>query len=383
MSETEPETGSRQDGGSAEVEDNFTHGQPSLHKASNEEKGKAGSTSKPKGRAGSTSSPQTKTGQTTSTQSKAGLTSMQYSDFEAGHTGESDQRSVMEESEVDDDLADPNEDRLDDHEVPPVDLLSAPDRPDRTSMDRQLDELGEVLVEKLRTFNVESELRGRTTGPMVTQFEVVPAPGVKVNRIANLDADLALAMKAKTVRIVAPIPGKGAVGVEIPNPQPEIVNLREILETAPRTAFTDFYRDWYRPNLMALIMVGDFEADAMETLAREAFSSLENPDGAPERPVYPVPDHKETPLITRQWRSYCRAILILSSYPDILKMLRYGSPYHVLLFPICIFEFHILWADFDRFMHKSGDLLGYRHRIFIFVPYFCFFFSYSGVCKHD
>jgi S-DNA-T family DNA segregation ATPase FtsK/SpoIIIE len=66
---------------------------------------------------------------------------------------------------------------------------------------------------------------------MVTQFEVIPAPGVKVNRIANLDADLALAMKASSVRIVAPIPGKGAVGVEIPNPKSEIVNLREILET--------------------------------------------------------------------------------------------------------------------------------------------------------
>ena len=65
---------------------------------------------------------------------------------------------------------------------------------------------------------------------MVTQFEVIPAPGVKVNRIANLDADLALAMKAKSVRIVAPIPGRGAVGVEIPNPKPEIVNLREVLE---------------------------------------------------------------------------------------------------------------------------------------------------------
>ncbi|MGE0160075.1 MAG: DNA translocase FtsK 4TM domain-containing protein [Gemmatimonadales bacterium] len=118
-----------------------------------------------------------------------------------------------------------------DHEMPPVDLLSAPEHVDRESMDRQLDELGKVLVEKLRTFNVESELGGRTTGPMVTQFEVVPAPGVKVNRIANLDADLALAMKAHAIRIVAPIPGKGAVGVEIPNPRPEIVNLREILET--------------------------------------------------------------------------------------------------------------------------------------------------------
>ena len=137
----------------------------------------------------------------------------------------------------DDALLDPNDPGAVEHEVPPMHLLSAPDSVDRASMERQLDDLGRVLVEKLRTFNIESELRGRTTGPMVTQFEVVPAPGVKVNRIANLDADLALAMKARTIRIVAPIPGKGAVGVEIPNPQPEIVNLREILETTEfRTA---------------------------------------------------------------------------------------------------------------------------------------------------
>ena len=130
----------------------------------------------------------------------------------------------------DDGLEDPNAGILMEHEVPPVDLLSAPVTHDRTSMERQLDALGQVLVEKLGTFNIKSSLGGRTTGPVVTQFEVVPAPGVKVNRIANLDADLALAMKARTIRIVAPIPGKGAVGVEIPNPTPEIVNLREVLE---------------------------------------------------------------------------------------------------------------------------------------------------------
>ena len=130
----------------------------------------------------------------------------------------------------DDGLVDPNAGLLMEHEVPPVDLLSAPVTHDRTSMERQLDALGQVLVEKLGTFNIKSSLGGRTTGPVVTQFEVIPAPGVKVNRIANLDADLALAMKARTIRIVAPIPGKGAVGVEIPNPTPEIVNLREVLE---------------------------------------------------------------------------------------------------------------------------------------------------------
>jgi S-DNA-T family DNA segregation ATPase FtsK/SpoIIIE len=136
-----------------------------------------------------------------------------------------------DDSEVEDELADPNAGATMEHEVPPVDLLSAPDQSDRTHMDRQLDRLGEILVDKLGTFNIECEIKGRTTGPMVTQFEIVPAPGVKVNRIASLDADLALAMRAKTIRIVAPIPGQGAVGVEIPNPQPEIVNLREILET--------------------------------------------------------------------------------------------------------------------------------------------------------
>ncbi|RMH17268.1 MAG: DNA translocase FtsK [Gemmatimonadetes bacterium] len=78
---------------------------------------------------------------------------------------------------------------------------------------------------------MECTLAGRTTGPVVTQYEVVPAAGVKVNRIANLDADLALALKAESVRIVAPIPGKGAVGVEIPNPTPEVVRIRDILES--------------------------------------------------------------------------------------------------------------------------------------------------------
>ncbi len=130
-----------------------------------------------------------------------------------------------------DDLDDPNAETDIEHEVPPMALLSEPDVRDDASMDRQLDELGRVLIDKLKTFNVECTLGRRTTGPMVTQFEVIPSAGVKVNRIANLDADLALAMKAKSVRIVAPIPGRGAVGVEIPNPRPEIVNLRNILES--------------------------------------------------------------------------------------------------------------------------------------------------------
>jgi DNA segregation ATPase FtsK/SpoIIIE, S-DNA-T family len=130
------------------------------------------------------------------------------------------------------DLPDPRHPKeLEGHELPPLDLLVPLPKQGRRDMERELEALGQVLVEKLRTFNVESRVEGRTTGPVVTQYEVVPAAGVKVNRIANLEADLALAMKARTIRIVAPIPGKGAVGVEIPNPTPESVGLREILES--------------------------------------------------------------------------------------------------------------------------------------------------------
>jgi S-DNA-T family DNA segregation ATPase FtsK/SpoIIIE len=111
-------------------------------------------------------------------------------------------------------------------------LLSAPPARDLSLSERELDRLGETLIDTLKTFKVESQIGGRTTGPVVTQFEVVPAPGVKVNRIAALDADLALALRAPSVRIVAPIPGKGAVGVEVPNPTPEVVYLREILDAA-------------------------------------------------------------------------------------------------------------------------------------------------------
>ncbi len=129
-------------------------------------------------------------------------------------------------------LPDPRDPReLEGEELPPLELLTPPTNDDRRDMERELDGLGEVLVEKLRTFKVESQIGGRTTGPVVTQFEVIPAPGVKVNKIANLEADLALAMRARTIRIVAPIPGKGAVGVEIPNPSPQVVHLREVLES--------------------------------------------------------------------------------------------------------------------------------------------------------
>jgi len=110
-------------------------------------------------------------------------------------------------------------------------LTPAPPRDDARNR-AELDKLGHVLIEKLGTFKIEGQIVGMTTGPVVTQFEVEPAPGIKVARIANLEADLALALRAPSVRIVAPIPGKGAVGVEVPNPAPEMVFFREVIESA-------------------------------------------------------------------------------------------------------------------------------------------------------
>ena len=115
-------------------------------------------------------------------------------------------------------------------DLPPIDLLVPPARGDIDAGEAQLDRLGESLIETLRTFKAEGRPGSRTTGPVVTQFEVVPAPGVKAGRIGALADDLAIAMRVPSVR-VAPIPGKGAVGVEIPNPTSRIVTIRELFES--------------------------------------------------------------------------------------------------------------------------------------------------------
>jgi S-DNA-T family DNA segregation ATPase FtsK/SpoIIIE len=115
-------------------------------------------------------------------------------------------------------------------ELPSPELLAQIPPRNVDASKRELDAMGVKLMDALRTFRVEGELVGRTTGPVVSQFEIEPAPGVKVRQIANLSNDLALAMRAASIRIVAPIPGRGAVGVEVPNPIPEMVGFRELVE---------------------------------------------------------------------------------------------------------------------------------------------------------
>jgi S-DNA-T family DNA segregation ATPase FtsK/SpoIIIE len=139
-------------------------------------------------------------------------------------------------------------------ELPPIELLQPPPSRDIDAGEAQLDRLGQVLLDTLRTFKVDGTIVGRTTGPVVTQYEIVPAPGVKVGRIAALADDLALAMHAPSIRIVAPIPGKGAVGIEVPNPTARVVTLRELIESA----------EWQRARATMPIALGrDLEGNAV------------------------------------------------------------------------------------------------------------------------
>jgi S-DNA-T family DNA segregation ATPase FtsK/SpoIIIE len=87
-----------------------------------------------------------------------------------------------------------------------------------------------VLEKKLYDFGVEGKVVEVKPGPVITMYELEPAPGVKINKITNLSDDLALALRAPSIRIIAPIPGKGAIGVEIPNKEREAVSLKDVLD---------------------------------------------------------------------------------------------------------------------------------------------------------
>ncbi len=114
---------------------------------------------------------------------------------------------------------------------PPVDLLEVSVEVDKVS-DEELRANADLLRSKLEVFGVQIESVSVIPGPVVTLYELVPAEGVKISRITSLEDDLALALQARGIRIIAPIPGKGAVGVEIPNRKPQIVKFRNIVSSS-------------------------------------------------------------------------------------------------------------------------------------------------------
>jgi len=113
---------------------------------------------------------------------------------------------------------------------PPIGILHPPTPHAMKYSELELQTLAKSLFDALKTYSVEGKITAITPGPIITRFEFEPAPGIKISKISNLADDLALAMKARDVRIVAPLPGRGTVGIEIPNKETEVVYIRSILE---------------------------------------------------------------------------------------------------------------------------------------------------------
>jgi len=113
----------------------------------------------------------------------------------------------------------------------PIIFQQAPKETKQKINEAVIDKKIKDLLEKLKMFKIDGDVVRTYTGPIVTTFEFKPAPHVKVSKILNLQDDLAMALKAQTIRIQAPIPGKDVVGIEVPNEEPQTIYMREVLES--------------------------------------------------------------------------------------------------------------------------------------------------------
>lgn len=115
---------------------------------------------------------------------------------------------------------------------PPVTILNTAKKNDNSSSQNEIRANAELLIATLASFGVDAQITDISQGPTVTRYELKPAPGVRINKITNLADDIALSLAATHVRIEAPIPGKSAVGIEIPNKSKRGVSMRELIETS-------------------------------------------------------------------------------------------------------------------------------------------------------
>ena len=118
-----------------------------------------------------------------------------------------------------------------DFALPPLKFLADPPRRSNSVNEAEIDQKISDLLDKLRKFKIDGDVVRTYTGPIVTTFEFRPAPHIKVSKILTLQDDLAMALRAQTIRIQAPIPGKDVVGIEVPNQNIETIYLKEILDS--------------------------------------------------------------------------------------------------------------------------------------------------------
>ncbi|MBV8391387.1 MAG: DNA translocase FtsK 4TM domain-containing protein [Mucilaginibacter sp.] len=117
------------------------------------------------------------------------------------------------------------------YKLPPLDLLENYGSNKITVNSEELEANKNKIVETLNHYNIEIDKIKATIGPTVTLYEIIPAPGVRISKIKNLEDDIALSLAALGIRIIAPMPGKGTIGIEVPNQNPEMVSMRSILST--------------------------------------------------------------------------------------------------------------------------------------------------------
>src|SRR5262249_26264694 len=117
-------------------------------------------------------------------------------------------------------------------EFPPLTVLGDPEYQFSSQQEEMVREKARILEQALQEYRVEAHVTEIDTGPVITMFELCVAPGVKVSQIVSLSNDIARALKAPNVRVVAPIPGKNTIGVEVPNLDKEKVRLKELMTLA-------------------------------------------------------------------------------------------------------------------------------------------------------
>lgn len=117
------------------------------------------------------------------------------------------------------------------YKLPPIDILEKHDEANSTVTNEELISNKNKIVETLAHYKIQIDKIKATIGPTVTLYEIVPAPGVRISKIKSLEDDIALNLAALGIRIIAPIPGKGTIGIEVPNLKPEIVSMRSILSS--------------------------------------------------------------------------------------------------------------------------------------------------------
>lgn len=121
---------------------------------------------------------------------------------------------------------------LSNYRYPGLDLLTEYEQPEQTITKADLEARKNLIVETLANYKIDIAKVKATIGPTVTLFEIVPAPGVRISKIKNLEDDIALSLAALGIRIIAPIPGKGTVGIEVPNVKPETVSMLDVISSS-------------------------------------------------------------------------------------------------------------------------------------------------------